>query len=246
MRGLKLPGQYLRPVPYCRIFYRCVDWNYMEYDTLSHYKVASFTDAWIETQELERMRPRQRVASFTDAWIETWHPALCNAWLTSHLLQMRGLKLVNHIKLLKLLRRIFYRCVDWNEIKEALNGRNIKSHLLQMRGLKLGCHNSIIIKFLSHLLQMRGLKRQSSEMPARNISRIFYRCVDWNQLLPPEILPFVVASFTDAWIETVVGVDKVYNNVSHLLQMRGLKLQLQNINSDMMSRIFYRCVDWNL
>ena len=58
---------------------------------------------------------------------------------------------------------------------------------------------------MSHLLQMRGLKH----------SRNFVR-KSGN----------LVASFTDAWIETYV---KVYTGeqtvvMSHLLQMRGLKL----------------------
>ena len=33
--------------------------------------VASFTDAWIETQCLQETGANQKVASFTDAWIET-------------------------------------------------------------------------------------------------------------------------------------------------------------------------------
>ena len=32
-----------------------------------------------------------------------------------------------------------------------------------------------------------------------------------------------VASFTDAWIETLTPLDLLYANWSHLLQMRGLK-----------------------
>ena len=35
-------------------------------------KVASFTDAWIETILKVKHRRKQIVASFTDAWIETW------------------------------------------------------------------------------------------------------------------------------------------------------------------------------
>ena len=34
-----------------------------------------------------------------------------------------------------------------------------------------------------------------------------------------------VASFTDAWIETIVNVEPVRLIKSHLLQMRGLKLK---------------------
>ena len=56
-----------------------------------------------------------------------------------------------------------------------------KSHLLQMRGLKhyLGKYEQVI---KSHLLQMRGLKPPT--VPNINIG-------NW------------VASFTDAWIETL-------------------------------------------
>ena len=36
--------------------------------------VASFTDAWIETQAAKRRIMQARVASFTDAWIETYYP----------------------------------------------------------------------------------------------------------------------------------------------------------------------------
>ena len=54
----------------------------------------------------------------------------------SHLLQMRGLKLLTP-----------------NLITSA-----IRSHLLQMRGLKLLTPNLITSAIRSHLLQMRGLK----------------------------------------------------------------------------------------
>ena len=54
---------------------------------------------------------------------------------------------------------------------------------------------------MSHLLQMRGLKQK----------------VDRAHGL------FLVASFTDAWIETIVPKRAVPPLVSHLLQMRGLK-----------------------
>ena len=39
-----------------------------------------------------------------------------------------------------------------------------------------------------------------------------------------------VASFTDAWIETVVVVDIPLAVASHLLQMRGLKPKKANVN----------------
>ena len=37
-------------------------------------KVASFTDAWIETKSKKAEEPENEVASFTDAWIETNRP----------------------------------------------------------------------------------------------------------------------------------------------------------------------------
>ena len=53
--------------------------------------VASFTDAWIETERLTLASVSRTVASFTDAWIETE---------------------INDINEHVNLRRIFYRCVD--------------------------------------------------------------------------------------------------------------------------------------
>ena len=75
--------------------------------------VASFTDAWIETEQIIKsigkieshllqmrglkpegkiLQKEDRVASFTDAWIETpCHEPTINV-TGSHLLQMRGLK----------------------------------------------------------------------------------------------------------------------------------------------------------
>ena len=72
-----------------------------------------------------------------------------------------------------------------------------------MRGLKRSSANILKKKTESHLLQMRGLKRQAAEMPTSDI----------------------VASFTDAWIETSMPKEEVKKWMSHLLQMRGLKLK---------------------
>ena len=54
----------------------------------------------------------------------------------------------------------------------------------------------------SHLLQMRGLKQW------------------WRT----ERIGGIVASFTDAWIETMLTAGYDGADASHLLQMRGLKL----------------------
>ena len=70
----------------------------------------------------------------------------------------------------------------WIETREQEVAETTKlSHLLQMRGLK---HQYFVAYFFlnqSHLLQMRGLKRSSDA-----------------RLQRPQ-----VASFTDAWIETL-------------------------------------------
>ena len=52
------------------------------------------------------------VASFTDAWIETQLRQGSGANQRSHLLQMRGLKHVLHDRKTQFGCRIFYRCVD--------------------------------------------------------------------------------------------------------------------------------------
>ena len=75
-------------------------------------KVASFTDAWIETKRgtttreigkshLLQMRGLKRARAFSE-----------KGGILSHLLQMRGLKPSPGGIAKKLLRRIFYRCVD--------------------------------------------------------------------------------------------------------------------------------------
>ena len=74
--------------------------------------VASFTDAWIETETGAAETAFVEVASFTDAWIETGQTNILERLLMSHLLQMRGLKPVIGTSLLPMRRRIFYRCVD--------------------------------------------------------------------------------------------------------------------------------------
>ena len=142
-------------------------------------KVASFTDAWIETKIREHGRKKRVVASFTDAWIETTRKQSAWSRYWSHLLQMRGLKLLERANEFARTGRIFYRCVDWN--KPGLPESATK---------------------VSHLLQMRGLKHWANQRPVLNHCRIFYRCVDWNTTQSGGAFYDSVASFTDAWIET--------------------------------------------
>ena len=74
-----------------------------------------------------------------------------------------------------------------------------------MRGLKQKVRSENLTCVRSHLLQMRGLKRKCNK----------HGCPDRE-----------VASFTDAWIETMGIAGFSVHDVSHLLQMRGLKLCL--------------------
>ena len=90
-----------------------------------------------------------------------------------------------------------------------------------MRGLKPLSNIDNAHGYRSHLLQMRGLKHKWSNRQEEQH----------------------VASFTDAWIETIVNVEPVRSIESHLLQMRGLKHFLNNAPNSYTGRIFYRCVD---
>ena len=137
MRGLKPQGAKKNPCPSRRIFYRCVDWNNMKSWLRLLKPVASFTDAWIETDFCRFGKIYETVASFTDAWIETCTVGNDTVILWSHLLQMRGLKQNHSGTALPSWSRIFYRCVDWNLKRQCPKEVSEKSHLLQMRGLKL-------------------------------------------------------------------------------------------------------------
>ncbi len=98
---------------------------------------------------------------------------------------------------------------------------NAESHLLQMRGLKPISQYVAFILYMSHLLQMRGLKH----------------------LIIKIMNTHSVASFTDAWIETIFIDGWEGKGWSHLLQMRGLKPGSAIADTPVASRIFYRCVD---
>ena len=104
----------------------------------------------------------------------------------SHLLQMRGLK----------------------QKVRSENLTCVQSHLLQMRGLKLRKKRKMNLKSPSHLLQMRGLKLRlidghidvmvSHLLQMRGLKQICHRIKRGSRR---------VASFTDAWIETLFFVN---------------------------------------
>ena len=185
----------------------------------------------------------------------------------SHLLQMRGLKhntsfrslgsFPSHLLQMRGLKPLFVR--KTNMMK--------KSHLLQMRGLKLCRRGVILIRSRRIFYRCVDWNPDEAWTVTGKTSRIFYRCVDWN-IIANQFKHYVkVASFTDAWIETVSWLislhgyqshllqmrglkqkkicQKRYRNLSHLLQMRGLKHNPVSLHFHTPRRIFYRCVDWN-
>ena len=100
---------------------------------------------------------------------------------------------------------------------------------------------------MSHLLQMRGLKPKLPSVVLCKLAVASFTDawietpLTWVVLLPFLVasftdawietglgdyfgIPSLVASFTDAWIETSEVIQRLYVFLSHLLQMRGLKL----------------------
>ena len=77
----------------------------------------------------------------------------------SHLLQMRGLKLVNTAPVVITCVASFTDAWIETYVSRIIDS-GLASHLLQMRGLKLLSRVPLLLpKNRSHLLQMRGLKR---------------------------------------------------------------------------------------
>ena len=118
--------------------------------------VASFTDAWIETEAEAKSILVTMVASFTDAWIETLLFSFGCSGSWSHLLQMRGLKL------------------DKEKGKE--DAKLVAS--FTDAWIETYFHYFSTSEIPSHLLQMRGLKHIQLIFNVTLLCRIFYRCVD--------------------------------------------------------------------
>ena len=90
---------------------------------------------------------------------------------------------------------------------------------------------------------MRGLKPISSDDKSSPIVASFTDA--WIETIIDAVITEyqLVASFTDAWIETGFSAEDIATMVSHLLQMRGLKQRRCACMGASFSRIFYRCVD---
>ena len=88
---------------------------------------------------------------------------------------------------------------------------------------------------MSHLLQMRGLKLKYIDIIDYN-NEVASFTDAWIETLKQMLsgAERLVASFTDAWIETTGEIDLSPEELSHLLQMRGLKLRLIDGHIDVM------------
>ena len=94
---------------------------------------------------------------------------------------MRGLKLLLTLKLSLIGLSHLLQMRGLKQQDQKYDDAQRMSHLLQMRGLKHEVANVTLALYKSHLLQMRGLKLVQQ----------------WRAL------GVYVASFTDAWIETL-------------------------------------------
>ena len=99
----------------------------------------------------------------------------------------------------------------------------MESHLLQMRGLKRIRVIAPTKNHTSHLLQMRGLKPST-----------------WTNVRPAS---FIVASFTDAWIETISWWHCEKTPAVASFTDAWIETPHPQLFQYSHCRIFYRCVD---
>ena len=208
-----------------RIFYRCVDWNspVLKYQYLPKGRIFYRCVDW--NYAVFNIRHSSDVASFTDAWIET-RVIIVNVGSLkplSHLLQMRGLKQGAAYAKTLAESRIFYRCVDWNL---GIVSRN-KVHIVasftdawietpSYAQIEL---NWLVASFTDAWIETTG-------------SKVWWRSA-------------YVASFTDAWIET--WSCKCYLSIIEVASFTDAWIEtvMSRLKDAGLSRIFYRCVDWN-
>ena len=137
---------------------------------------------------------------------------------------MRGLKPKKDNSEDKIRRRIFYRCVDWN-FAGWWNNKWLLGRIFYR-----------CVDWNSDLWHL--------EIPVA--CRIFYRCVDWNPTLSLDKNSSSVASFTDAWIETYFGQLNYFSVWVASFTDAWIETGKKSWTNARYSRIFYRCVDWNL
>ena len=114
-----------------------------------------------------------------------------------------------------------------------------------MRGLKLNKSNSDCANAWSHLLQMRGLKHFGRlDLIGKGDVASFTDA--WIETLEAHFndAPDYVASFTDAWIETGgCGLQCTLDTVASFTDAWIETVDVAYMVAYNSSRIFYRCVD---
>ena len=226
MRGLKHIFSKAVKAGRRRIFYRCVDWNIFDLPTIQFFDCRIFYRCVDWNNAFPLKTSTSKVASFTDAWIETRNflKTLIQEH-TSHLLQMRGLKPTTYAWKTHGCCRIFYRCVDWNHAVfyecTALKSRifyrcvdwNLGVLYIGIEGLRRIFYRCVDW----NLSELTGWTMY--------LCRIFYRCVDWNRSVCKNF-----GKITVSHLLQMRGLKHYFmchiddQTPSHLLQMRGLKL----------------------
>ena len=187
----------------------------------------------------------------------------------SHLLQMRGLKLINSFFLNLPQRRIFYRCVDWNILFKIFVISHIVASFtdawIETPKAPATPVAGEVASFTDAWIETWYTCRKSSTIIVASFTdawietcgkiyccytvsrRIFYRCVDWNPIVTRFGVKRKVASFTDAWIETALGLKPLKRKICRIFyRCVDWNFTEEEARKSVNGRIFYRCVDWNL
>ena len=181
---------------------------------------APITGAWIETYVF---------TVFCITYIRThhgcvdWNFTYCSYvyFIYSHPSRVRGLKLLNHTKLLK-----FYFAPITGAWIETTEGSEIASHLCshpsRVRGLKRHVSND---GGASRFAPITGawIETWSPKDAFEKHFRTHHGCVDWNHSLLHFTLQPFFAPITGAWIETPQPVLWSWSKTSHPSRVRGLK-----------------------
>ena len=121
----------------------------------------------------------QNVASFTDAWIETLLLYRLRMRRQSHLLQMRGLKLNFTVLNINIKKSHLLQMRGLKLLISVLERMKFWSHLLQMRGLKpLRTLWKDYMDFVASFTDAWIETNEGAQVKSFQESRIFYRCVD--------------------------------------------------------------------
>ena len=206
--------------------------------------VASFTDAWIETLLITYRQASRQVASFTDAWIETMLAAGYDGAAASHLLQMRGLKLLLSGK--ANFDKVASFTDAWIETPTAQTGATtgiVASFTDAWIETLFNCKSHY--QSSSHLLQMRGLKQKTGfdTLKGSLVASFTDAWIETTYTICP-VVPPSVASFTDAWIETKEWQRELLpKGVASFTDAWIETFRIDAISAKRRGRIFYRCVD---